>query len=58
MTNIIEINEEYAYAIVEPGVTFMQLHAEIRRRNVNLWMSVPALGWGSIIGNALERGFG
>ncbi|KAF3807711.1 Vanillyl-alcohol oxidase [Colletotrichum gloeosporioides] len=58
MTNIIEINEEYAYAIVEPGVTFMQLHAEIRRRNLNLWMSVPALGWGSVIGNALERGFG
>ncbi|KAG7041255.1 hypothetical protein JMJ77_0008958, partial [Colletotrichum scovillei] len=58
MTDIIEINEEYAYAIVEPGVTFMQLYAEIKRRGLNLWMSVPALGWGSIIGNTLERGFG
>ncbi|KAL0944993.1 FAD linked oxidase domain protein [Colletotrichum truncatum] len=58
MDNIIEINEEYAYAIVEPGTTFMDLYNEIKRRKLNLWMSVPALGWGSIIGNTLERGMG
>ncbi|EEU35730.1 uncharacterized protein NECHADRAFT_82171 [Fusarium vanettenii 77-13-4] len=58
MRSIIEINEEYAYATVEPGVTFMDLYDEIQKRGLNLWLSVPALGWGSIIGNTLERGIG
>lgn len=58
MRSIIEINEEYAYATIEPGVTFMDLYDEIQKRGLNLWLSVPALGWGSIIGNTLERGIG
>ncbi|KAK4148835.1 hypothetical protein C8A00DRAFT_38578 [Chaetomidium leptoderma] len=58
MNKIIEINEEYAYAIVEPGVRFMDLYDEIQRRKLNLWLSVPAVGWGSVIGNTLERGIG
>ncbi|KAK5659368.1 hypothetical protein OQA88_1461 [Cercophora sp. LCS_1] len=58
MDKIIEINEEYAYAIVEPGVTFMQLYDEIQKRKLNLWPSVPAIGWGSVVGNTLERGIG
>ena len=58
MKKIIEINEEYAYAIVEPGVTFFDLYEEVRKTGLNLWPSVPSLGWGSILGNALERGFG
>ncbi|KAL2192234.1 hypothetical protein P885DRAFT_48166 [Corynascus similis CBS 632.67] len=58
MNKIIEINEEYAYAIVEPGVTFIDLYNEIQRRQLNLWLSVPAIGWGSVVGNTLERGFG
>ncbi|KAK4194151.1 hypothetical protein QBC40DRAFT_321250 [Triangularia verruculosa] len=58
MNKIIEINEEYAYAIVEPGVTFIDLYDEIKRRKLNLWISVPAIGWGSVVGNTLERGIG
>lgn len=58
MNRIIEINEEYGYAIVEPGVTFIDLYNEIQRRKLNLWISVPAIGWGSVVGNTLERGFG
>ncbi|KAK3320483.1 hypothetical protein B0T19DRAFT_387090 [Cercophora scortea] len=58
MDKIIEINEEYAYAIVEPGITFLQLYEEVQRRGLNLWLSVPALGWGSVVGNTLERGIG
>lgn len=58
MKKIIEINEEYAYAIVEPGVTFFDLFEEIKRRGLALWSSAPSIGWGSIIGNTLERGFG
>ena len=58
MKKIIEVNEEYAYAIVEPGVTFFDLYQYIQEHSLKLWISCPALGWGSIIGNCLERGFG
>lgn len=58
MKKIIEVNEQYAYAVVEPGVTFFDLYEYIQERGYKLWMSVPALGWGSIIGNCTERGFG
>lgn len=58
MDRILEINEEYAYAIVEPGVSYMALYDEIQKRGLKLWMSVPALGWGSVVGNYLDRGFG
>jgi 4-cresol dehydrogenase (hydroxylating) len=58
MKNIIEVNEEYAYAIVEPGVSFFDLYEYIQEHKMKLWMSCPALGWGSIVGNCLDRGFG
>jgi 4-cresol dehydrogenase (hydroxylating) flavoprotein subunit len=58
MNKIIEVNEEYAYAIVEPGVSFSDLYEYIQEKGYDLWPSVPALGWGSIVGNTLERGFG
>ncbi|KAI9371327.1 hypothetical protein BJX61DRAFT_543750 [Aspergillus egyptiacus] len=58
MRKIIEINEEYAYAIVEPGVTFFDLYETVKKRGLKLWPSVPSLGWGSIVGNTLDRGFG
>ena len=35
MKKIIEINEEYAYAIVEPGVTFLTFMKKSRRRASN-----------------------
>ena len=58
MNKIIEVNEEYAYAIVEPGVSFFDLYKYIQGHKIKLWMSCPALGWGSIVGNCLDRGFG
>ncbi|KAH7142102.1 vanillyl-alcohol oxidase [Dactylonectria macrodidyma] len=58
MNQIIEINEDHAYAIVEPGVSFFDLFQEVQRRNLKLWTSVPAIGWGSVVGNTLDRGFG
>lgn len=51
MNRILEINEQYAYAVVEPGVTFTDLYEEIRRRGLKVWPSVPSLGWGSVVGN-------
>ena len=58
MNQIVEVNEEYAYAIVEPGVSFFDLYEEIQRRGLNLWPSVPAIAWGSVLGNTMDRGFG
>ncbi|CAG8942844.1 unnamed protein product [Penicillium salamii] len=58
MNKIVEVNEEYGYAIVEPGVSFFDLYEEIQRRGLHLWPSVPAIGWGSVLGNTMDRGFG
>lgn len=58
MRRILEVNEKLGYALVEPGVSFFDLHQHIRERGIKLWLSVPALGWGSVVGNALDRGFG
>ncbi|MDE3109051.1 MAG: FAD-binding oxidoreductase [Acidobacteriota bacterium] len=58
MNRILEVNEELCYAVVEPGVTFFDLYEHIQGRKLKLWISVPALGWGSVVGNALDRGVG
>ena len=58
MNKIIEINGEYGYAVVEPGVSFFDLYEEIQRRGLDLWPSVPAIGWGSVLGNTVDRGLG
>lgn len=58
MKNIMKVNEEYGYAIVEPGMSFFDLFNEIQRRGFNLWPSIPAIGWGSVLGNTVDRGFG
>jgi len=58
MNRILEVDEELAYAVVEPGVSFFDLHQYFKDNNLKLWMSVPGPGWGSIVGNGLERGAG
>lgn len=56
MNRILEIDEELAYAVVEPGVRWVDLDDELRRRGSRLALSVPDIGWGSIIGNSLDNG--
>lgn len=58
MNRILEIDEAGAYALIEPGVSFFDLYEEIKRRGLKLWISVPDLGWGSVVGNTLEHGVG
>jgi 4-cresol dehydrogenase (hydroxylating) len=57
MNKVLEINEDLAYAEVEPGVTWRDLYEEITRRGLRLMGSNTDLGWGSAIGNTLENGF-
>ncbi|KAH7072697.1 hypothetical protein BKA63DRAFT_472831 [Paraphoma chrysanthemicola] len=58
MNKIIEVNSEYSYAVVEPGVTFTDLYDHCVKTKSKVWPSVPSLGWGSVVGNTLDRGVG
>jgi 4-cresol dehydrogenase (hydroxylating) len=59
LNSILSVDTELAYAVIEPGVTFRQLHAYLRDAKLPLWIS-PTSGpaSGSIIGNALDKGAG
>jgi len=57
MNRVLEINPTLAYAVVEPGVSWMELHQAIKDAGIDdLLVSVPDLGWGSVIGNTLDSG--
>jgi (+)-pinoresinol hydroxylase len=58
MNRIIEVNERHAYALVEPGVSYFDLHNYIKERGLKLWIDCPDPGWGSVMGNAIDRGGG
>jgi 4-cresol dehydrogenase (hydroxylating) len=59
MNRILDFDEDLAYVTIEPGVTQQQLWDYLREKGSKLWIdatgSSPAC---SLIGNALERGFG
>jgi 4-cresol dehydrogenase (hydroxylating) flavoprotein subunit len=54
----IEVDPDLAYAMVEPGVTYLQLYTFIREKKHRLMIDCPDPGWGSVLGNTLERGVG
>ncbi|KAK1773444.1 hypothetical protein QBC45DRAFT_81201 [Copromyces sp. CBS 386.78] len=60
MNKILEVSVEGAYALVEPGVTYFSLYDHLVKTGLreHLWIDVPDVGGGSIIGNAVERGVG
>jgi 4-cresol dehydrogenase (hydroxylating) len=58
MNRILEVNEELGYALVEPGVSYFDLYQYIQERGIKLWLDVASPGWGSVLGNTLERGIG
>ncbi|MFB9646699.1 FAD-binding oxidoreductase [Microbacterium terregens] len=58
MNRILEIDDELGIAVVEPGVQFFELVDELRRRGGRWWTATPSLGWGSVVGNTLDHGFG
>jgi 4-cresol dehydrogenase (hydroxylating) flavoprotein subunit len=58
MNRILEVNVESGYALVEPGVSYFDLYRHLQEKGYKLWLDVPDPGWGSVIGNALERGVG
>ena len=58
MNRILEVNEKNAYALVEPGVSYFDLYNYIQEKGLKVWVDCPDPGWGSVIGNALDRGGG
>ncbi len=60
MDRIHEVNEELAYAVIEPGVSQGQLSDYLREHcHDNLMLDTTGAGpQASIVGNALERGYG
>ena len=58
MNRIIEVNEKQAYCIVEPGVSYFDMYRYLQEKKIKLWIDVPDPGWGSMLGNALDRGAG
>jgi 4-cresol dehydrogenase (hydroxylating) len=58
MNRVLEVSERNAYALVEPGVSYFDLYRYIQERKLKVWIDCPDPGWGSLIGNALDRGAG
>ena len=58
MDRIIEVNEKNHYALVEPGVSYFDLYRYIQDKGLKVWIDPADPGWGSLIGNAVDRGGG
>lgn len=58
MNKILEVNEEFGYALVEPGVSYFDLYEYLQKNDIKLWLDPPSPGWGSVLGNTVERGVG
>lgn len=56
MNRVLEINEELGYAIVEPGVSWFDLHDAIEAGGHDLVASIVDIGWGGVVSNTLEHG--
>ncbi|WP_245978628.1 FAD-binding oxidoreductase [Aurantiacibacter xanthus] len=54
----IEFDPELGTVLLEPGVGFYDLYDYIRQNNLPYWLSTPGNSWGSVMGNALDRGVG
>jgi (+)-pinoresinol hydroxylase len=58
MNRVIEVNDKTHYAVVEPGVSYFDLYRYIQEHNLKVWIDPADPGWGSPVGNSLERGGG
>ena len=59
MNRILELDEELAFTVLEPGVTYAQLRNHLLENDIPLWTDCTGgPPTGSVVGNALDRGFG
>ena len=58
MNRVLEVSERNAFALVEPGVSYFDLYRHIQEKKLKVWIDCPDPGWGSPMGNSLDRGGG
>ncbi|KAI2606760.1 vanillyl alcohol oxidase [Hypoxylon sp. NC1633] len=59
MNKILDISPEDYTCLLEPGVSFFALYESIKAKGYDhLWIDVPDVGGGSVIGNTVDRGVG
>ena len=58
MNRVLEVNDKIHYAVVEPGVSYFDLYRYIQEHELNVWIDAADPGWGSPMGNSLDRGGG
>ncbi|KAH8777712.1 FAD binding domain-containing protein [Diaporthe sp. PMI_573] len=60
MNKVLEVNAVDCYCLLEPGVSYLQLQEYLREHKLDdkVMMDAPELGYGSVIGNALDHGVG
>lgn len=58
MNRILEVDDKRNFALVEPGVSYIDLYRHIQDRGLKVWVDTPDPGWGSLIGNAMDHGIG
>ena len=58
MNRVLEVNDRNHYALVEPGVSYFDLYRYTQERGLNVFIDAPDPGWGSPVGNTLDRGGG
>jgi (+)-pinoresinol hydroxylase len=58
MNRILEVDDKRNFALVEPGVSYIDLYRYIQDHGLNVWVDTPDPGWGSLVGNAMDHGIG
>jgi FAD/FMN-containing dehydrogenase len=58
MNRILDVDEVNHSVLVEPGVSYFDLYEHFRANDIRMVMDCPDPGWGSMVGNALDRGGG
>ncbi|KAK0659846.1 Vanillyl-alcohol oxidase [Lasiodiplodia hormozganensis] len=60
MNRVLDVDVRNACCLVEPGVTYTDLYNHLVENGLDdkLWVDVPDLGGGSVLGNCIERGVG
>jgi 4-cresol dehydrogenase (hydroxylating) len=58
MNRILDVSERDKTCLVEPGVSYFDMYRHLRTNKIRLWIDTADPGWGSLMGNALDRGGG
>lgn len=58
MNRVLEVDEKRHIALVEPGVSYMDMYNHLQERGLKVMIDTADVGWGGLMGNALDRGIG